>query len=220
MTGPELAAALSAGVDPAKALKRLQAVGVESLRQVSLYLPTRFVDLRRPVERFSELYPPSGDVVVVGRHAGDFETRWRPGRGTLIDRDGARLPFSLFGDARAFQRALASAGDGEIALAGALNVAGNQVWLTNPVAIDRALLGHVVPHYPGRSRVLAVATARSLVTRLLPEAIPEAGSSPRPRARNREDARLRSLLRRPRGTLEDLPLRHLPASPEEGERRG
>lgn len=222
------AGVLGSQIDPAKALKRLRAVGVEELWQVPLYLPTRFLDAREPITRFFGLGPSVGDVVLQGTYAGDFRTRWRPGRrgnhspqaqGSLEDHHGMRVRFSLFGDARAFQKALEEASGREIALAGTLNQVGSQLYLNAPVLLDSAVLGRVVPHYPGKARVLSVATAGRLVPALLEAAIPVAAAHLRGLARQAvDDARLRGLLQRPVGTLEDLLWEaHLPLSPEMGE---
>lgn len=223
-----LVALLAAGTDPAKALKRLGAVGVTELWQVPLYLPTRFLDARQPIDRFFGLGPSPGDVVCVGRYAGDFRTKWNPRRGarispqaqgSLVDSAGMRVRFSLFGDARSLQKALEASGADEVAMAGTLVPVGDFIYVNNPVLLDRSLLGHVLPQYPGKTRVLSVAMARRAVATLLPIAIPEAATHLRALASAAMDTGdLRRLLRRPHGTLEDLLWEaHLPLSPEEGE---
>lgn len=224
----DLAARLSAGVDRSRALKRLGAVGVSELWQAALYLPTRFLDARQPIERFFGLGPSAGDVVCVGRYAGDFRTRWTPRRGratapqaqgSLLDGVGMKVRFSVFGDARSLQKALEEAGVEPVAFAGTLTAVGDLLFLNNPVLLDASALGHVLPVYPGKTRVLSVAMARKLVTALLPDAIPAAAAHLRASVSGVIDPLdLRRLLRRPRGTLEDLLWEaHLPAAPEIGE---
>lgn len=223
-----LAAMLGVGVDLTKALKRLRAVGVEEPWQLPLYLPTRFLDAREPITQFFGLGPSVSDVVLQGTYAGDFRTRWRPGRrgnhspqaqGSLVDRNGIRIRFSLFGDARAFQKVLEDKDGQEIAMAGTLNQVGSNLYLNGPVMLDPEVLGHVVPHYPGKARVLSVATAGRIVPALLETAIPIAAVHLRGLARQAVDeAKLRGLLNRPSGTLEDLLWEaHFPPSPELGE---
>lgn len=223
-----LAALLAAGVDRGKALKRLAPVGVTELWHVPLYLPTRFLDARQPIERFFGLAPSTGDVVCVGRYAGDFRTKWNPRRGgrtspqaqgSLLDATGMRVKFSLFGDARSFQKALDEAGDGPVAMGGTLTAVGDYLYLNSPVLLDPNLLGHVLPQYPGKARVLSVAMARRVVAGLLPDAIPLASARLRDVVSEVMDSSdLRRLLRRPHGTLENLLWEaHLPASPEAGE---
>ena len=227
-TPAALAAHLAAGVDRGKALKRLAAVGVTELWQVPLYLPTRFLDARQPIDRFFGLALSSGDVVCVGRYAGDFRTKWNPRRGgrtspqaqgSLVDATGMRVKFSLFGDARSFQKALDEAAESYVAMGGTLTAVGDYLYLNNPVLLDPSLLGHVLPQYPGKARVLSVAMARRVIAALLPEAIPAAASKLRDVVSGVMDSSdLRRLLRRPHGTLEDLLWQaHLPATPEAGE---
>lgn len=222
-----LALALSAGMDPTYALKRLSTVGVESLWQVPLYLPTRFLDARHPITEFFGLGPTANEVVLLGQYIGDFRARWRPRRGSrggpaaqgsIKDRDGIPVQFSVFGDSRTLQKSLEET-KGEIALAGTLSPVRNTVCLNNPIMLDASMLGHIVPHYPGKPRVLATATARCAISSLLPAAIPAAATHLRYLLREVVDeSRLRILLKRPYGTLEDLFWEaHLPATPEVGE---
>lgn len=225
-----LAASLSTGVDCAKALKRLQAVGVTELWQVPLFLPTRFLDARSPIDSFFGLQVSDREVVVIGRYLGDFRTRWRPGargrrqspqaQGSLMDAHGMRVRFSMFGDARSLQAALEERRDVEVAVAGTLNQFGDLTYLNNPVLVEEELLGHLIPHYPGKARVLSAAMARRVVLALLPQAIPACATRLRALARESiDESRLRGVLDRPHGTLEDLLWEaHLPASPEVGER--
>jgi ATP-dependent DNA helicase RecG len=223
-----LAEALGAGLDAAKALKRLQALGIIERWRVPLYLPVRFLDAREPIEEFFGLNPSEREHVLIGQYAGDFRTRWRPGRrgrhspqgqGSLVDARGMRVRFSLFGDSRAFQKTLEESDDQPIALAGVLNRVGDGLYLTNPIRVDQALLGSVVPHYPGKARVLSVAMARRAVSCLLAVAIPECAAQLRTKAKaSIDETALRRLLQRPYGTLEDLLWEaHLPASPEAGD---
>ncbi|WP_028839814.1 MULTISPECIES: DEAD/DEAH box helicase [Thermomonas] len=224
-----LAEALGADVDAAKALKRLLAVGVVDLWQVPLYLPSRFLDAREPISQFFGLTASDREEVLIGHYAGDFRTRWHAGRrggrhspqaqGSLVDTNGMRIKFSLFGDARSFQKALEEAGE-QVALAGTLNQVGAHVYLNNPVLLDPGVLGQLVPHYPGKARVLSLAMARRVIPALLPQAIPACAAKLRADARTLVDeSALRQLLARPHGTLEDLLWEaHLPTSPEAGER--
>ena len=220
--------ALSAGLDSAKAFKRLQTAGVTAAWQVPLFLPTRFLDARTPIDRFFGLQPSDREVVVIGRYVGDFKTRWRPGgrgrnspqaQGSLVDANGMRVKFSMFGDARGLQKALEDHGDADIAMAGTLNLFSGTVYLNNPVLVEQELLGHLIPHYPGKARVLSVAMARRAVLALLPIAIPACAEHLRALVRECiDERRLRGLLDRPHGTLEDLLWEaHLPATPEDGE---
>lgn len=222
-----LAQALSAGMDPTYALKRLNTVGVESLWQVPLYLPTRFLDARHPITEFFGLGPTANEIVLLGQYVGDFRARWRPRRrgrggpnaqGSIKDRNGIPVRFSVFGDSRSLQKSLEET-KGEIALAGTLSPVRNSICINNPILLDSSMLGHIVPHYPGKPRVLATATARYAITCLLPTAIPAAAAHLRRLLREIVDeSRLRKLVKRPYGTLEDLLWQaHFPATPEEGE---
>jgi len=214
--------------DRAKALKRLQAVGVEELWQVPLFLPTRFLDAREPVDHFFGLQPTDREVVVIGRYAGDLRTRWRQGgrgrhgpqaQGSLVDAQGMRARFSIFGDARTLEKALEERRETTVALAGKLNQFGGQTYLNNPVIVEDELLGQLIPHYPGKARVLSQAMARRVVLALLPQAIPMCATHLRATVlEDVEEHRLRRVINRPTGTLEDLLWEaHLPSSPATGE---
>jgi ATP-dependent DNA helicase RecG len=220
--------ALGVEIDPARALKRLQAVGISAPWQIPLFLPTRFLDARDPIDRFFGLQPTDQEIVVIGSYAGDFKTRWRPGgrgrhspqaQGSLQDALGMRVRFSMFGDARGLQKSLEERQGTAIAMAGTLNAYGGMIYLNNPVIVEPELLGHLIPYYPGKARTLSVAMARKIVLGLLPDAIPACAEYLRDRVRQViDESRLRSLLARPQGTLEDLLWEaHLPATPQIGE---
>lgn len=216
-------------MDQAKALKRLAAVGVEHLWQAALYVPTRYLDARVPIDRFFGLAPSNGEVVCVGRFDGDLKTRWLPGaarrsapqvQGSIVDRHGLRLRFSVFGDARALAKALEEARDQDIALAGSLTLIGSGVVLSNPSILDPSLVGALLPVYPGKARVLSVGMARRAVAAALPRSIPAAAARIRPLASAAAGSHdLRSLLRWQGGTLEELLWQaHYPSDPDMAER--
>ena len=227
--GLALAVALGAGIEPAKGFKKLQSTGLVERWQVPLYLPSRYLDARVPIERFFGLTGQGQEVVVVGRYAGNMRTKWGAGRwggkrspqaqGALLDEEGMQLRFSVFGDARTLQKTLEES-EGPIALAGTLTQVGAHVYLNNPTLLDQSLIGAVVPHYPGKARVLSLAMARRVMAALLPSTIPLCAAELRARARAFvSDGQLRRLLGRPEGTLEDLLVRaHFPSSPDVGER--
>lgn len=226
---PALAARLAAGLEPAKALKRLAAVGVEHLWQAALYVPTRYLDARFPINRFFGLAPSSAEVVCIGRFDGDLKTRWPPGaarraapqvQGSIVDRHGLRLRFSVFGDARALAKALEEARDQDIALAGSLTLVGSGVVLSNPAILDPSLVGALIPVYPGKARVLSVAMARRAVAAVLPSSIPAAAAHIRPMAAAAAGSHdLRSLIRWQGGPLEEMLWQaHYPREPEMAER--
>src|SRR6185503_17772944 len=204
-------AASLGGIDPAKALKRLQAVGVDELWQVPLFLPTRFLDAREPVDQFFGLQATDREVVVIGRYAGDLRTRWRQGvrgrqgpqaQGTLVDVSGMRVRFSIFGDARTLEKALE-----------------DRTYLNNPVIVEDELLGQLIPHYPGKARVLSQTMVRRVVLALLPHAIPVCAARLRETVlKGVEEHQLRRVINRPSETLEELLWEaHLPSSPKAGE---
>lgn len=219
---------LAARLKPAKALKRLASVGITEPWQAALYVPTRYLDARHPVDRFFGLAPVGGEVVCVGRFDGDFRTRWLSGaarrsapqgQGSIVDRHGLRLRFSVFGDSRALLKALEDARSADIALAGTLTLVGSGVFLSNPTVVDPSLLGHMIPVYPGKTRVLSVAMARRAIAAVLPVAVPAAASRIRPMAIAAAGvADVRDILRWDGGTLEELLWQaHLPADPGEAE---
>jgi len=221
-------AASLGGIDPAKALKRLQAVGVDELWQVPLFLPTRFLDAREPVDQFFGLQATDREVVVIGRYAGDLRTRWRQGvrgrqgpqaQGTLVDVSGMRVRFSIFGDARTLEKALEDRRETNVALAGTLNQFGDRTYLNNPVIVEDELLGQLIPHYPGKARVLSQTMVRRVVLALLPHAIPVCAARLRETVlKGVEEHQLRRVINRPSETLEELLWEaHLPSSPKAGE---
>lgn len=219
---------LAGGLEPAKALKRLGAVGISEVWQAALYLPVRHLDARTPIDRFFGLSPGPGEAVCIGRFDGDFRTRWVPARGrraspqatgSLVDRNGLRLRFSVFGESRSLQKALEAAEGVDVALAGTLNLTGTGVFLSNPVMIDATLLGHMIPVYPGKQRVLSTEMARRAIATLLPTAVPDAAAHIRPDAMAAAgDHDLRRLVRWSEGSLEDLLWRaHVPSDPSDAQ---
>lgn len=219
---------LGGGLDPAKALKRLSAVGVSEVWQAALYLPVRHLDARSPIDRFFGISPGLAEAVCIGRFDGDFRTRWVPTRGRrsspqatgrLVDRQGLRLRFSVFGESRGLQKALEAAEGNDVALAGTLNLTTTGVFLSNPVLVDPPLIGHMVPVYPGKPRVLSTEMARRAIATLLPAAIPDAAGQIRPAALAAAgDQDLRRLVRWSEGSLEELLWRaHVPSDPADAQ---
>ena len=157
-----------------KALGRLTSLGLSEPWQVALLLPIGWDDLTCPVRNFHELEP--GPVVLVGCLDGCPSLKFDGSPrlvGYMIDGNGNRVGFTVFGDTREFQRELEDVRE-PFAMLGQVEQFGSRWWLKNPEVVPEKWLGRLRPRYPGKSRVIRPDTVRDRVLKLLKDAIPVA----------------------------------------------
>lgn len=162
-------------------LGRLKSVGVNETWKVPLYLPTGFIDCRNVYENFGHSFHDSQQVVVIGKYIGDLVTEWRPSRNggkrtpfskaSILDGNGRRLKFSLFGDARGLEQYLKDHKE-RVSLTGTVTVLNGIPFLNNPSPIAENDIGRIVPVYPGKAKVLSPDNARRTIAKLLDQTVP------------------------------------------------
>jgi len=204
-------------------LGRLKSVGVDQPWKVPLYLPSGFMDCRNVYDRFNHSLLDSSQVVVMGRYAGDLFTEWRKSRnggkrtpfsrGTLVDKNGAKLKFSFFGDSRGLEQFFKD-NKNQAALTGTITILGGRPFLNNPVPIEEKNIGRIVPVYPGKAKVLSPDNARRTISKLLDQTVPLATENLRSMlSKLVEVSALRNILKCRELTLEQILYRsHYPES--------
>ncbi len=155
----------------------MSSLGLTSLWQVALLLPTGWDDLTCPVRVFDRVQP--GPALLLGVVADSPDVRFDGTPrliGYLHDADDRRVGFSVFGDTRDFYGQLADFADaaGQVALFGQLEEFNGKPWLKSPVVVPPEWIGRLRPRYQGKTRVINPDTVRDRVVRYLEKAIPHA----------------------------------------------
>ena len=160
-----------------KALGRLSSLGLTSLWQVALLLPTGWDDLTCPVQVFNRVQPGPAILLGVLVDAPDVRFDGTPRLiGYLCDDEDRRIGFSVFGDTRDFSDQLYDFSDenGRVALFGQLEEFNGRPWLKSPVVVPPEWLGRLRPRYQGKTRVINPDTVRDRVVRYLDKSISQA----------------------------------------------
>lgn len=204
-------------------LGRLKSVGVDEPWKVPLYLPTGFIDCRNVYDKFSLFFTQSQQVVVIGKYVGDLMTEWRPSKNggkrapfskaSIVDSNGIKLKFSLFGDSRELEKYLKENKE-RVSLTGTITILNGIPFLNNPSPIEERNIGRIVPVYPGKTKVLSPENARKIISNLLEQTIPLASDKLRSKLMKLVDpSSLRDVLQCKELTLEKvLQKAHYPES--------
>lgn len=156
-------------------LGRLRSFGVQEPWQTALLLPHSWDDLRYPQTEFVPAQFLVGDkALVVGRLAG--KPQFRRDRmprltGTLQDRQGREVRFTVFGDTRTWQSRLSAQDPAQVALYGKVGEFDRFLTLSQPDIVPRQWMNRLRPRYPGKTGVINADTVRERVAALLPDAL-------------------------------------------------
>lgn len=157
-------------------LGRLKSFGLKETWQVALLLPKRWEDFTRVLTRFDhpvlegDWYAVEG--IVVGMEARFTGTPRLTG--TLSDRDGRKMGFTVFGDTRDLQQDLKAAGREPVLLYGKMGSFNDRPWLDSIEVVHPWWRGKYRPVYPGKTGVIGPELVRARVMHHLRAALPQA----------------------------------------------
>ncbi len=161
-------------------LGRLKSLGVLAPEFVPFLLPTRYLDLNHDqlTTGFADLRDGDkvilyGTLVECSVHRNSVPSRTVA---KLVDEYGHEITATFFGDPRIYATDLDGKLHCKVCFAGQIGYYMQFTQLRNPAFIDTALIGRVVPVYPGKAKVIAPETVfehlqHSLLSVTIPMAV-------------------------------------------------
>lgn len=155
-------------------LQRLKPLGPQTLQDVPLLIPTRWVDLSGLTPSLQDLHQGQ-EVVVVARIVGRVVTRFGGrtrapmSRFHIRTQNGEEAPVVMFGNAKEMMRQWEGK---RMILTATADFYNAQLRLKAPKFYDYTWLGRSIPVYPGKAHTLSAESTRALVGQLLDAALP------------------------------------------------
>lgn len=201
---------------------RLKHLGVDEEWKIPLFLPTSYLDCRKPVTNFRQAFYHGQKIVVIGTFSGDLSTERRNKvhltKGDLVDGTGNHLRFSFFGDSRKIRSELNETRD-NVVLSGTIALVAGRPFLNNPEILESSDVGKIIPCYPGKAGKVSPVYVRRHVRANLSGTVPKAAEKLREllvHIGNGNGRILRTAVRCPDWTLDEVLLRaHYPETPDD-----
>jgi ATP-dependent DNA helicase RecG len=163
-------------VKSAPKLGRLSQVGISSLLEVALYLPSSLDDYTHQVSSFDpSLILPYAQIVILGELAFEPQTQWKNKRPMtkFVVTDGTfHCNFTVFGDTRKLLETYSKGAP--ICVCGVSQFYGGKLHLNHARIIDSQLAGKLVPVYKGNSGKITASSTYTLLQKHMMQSITEA----------------------------------------------
>lgn len=155
---------------------RLPAIGVDSLMELMLYLPHRYIDYTRPCQVLRDVMLGEQAYFVLRPLSGPTVTEGPPMRLSFWAEDATHEPvkITVFGGLFAWENQVRPGA--ELHVAGRLDRWRDELQLNNPVLVGVRERGRVLPVYRGKPHVLSSDLLRDKIQEQLPALAPLAAA--------------------------------------------
>ena len=159
-------------------LGRLSHLGINSLLEVALYMPSDLDDFTCSLTSFDPSFiTPDQDIVILGALAYDPQTQWknkRPMTKFVVTDGSFHCHFALFGDTRKLLETYVQGTP--TCVAGVSQFYGGKLHLNHARIVKNELAGKLVPVYKGKSGKITSTSTYTLLQQHITQSIPEAST--------------------------------------------
>ncbi|GAB6071551.1 ATP-dependent DNA helicase RecG [Thiomicrorhabdus hydrogeniphila] len=162
---------------------RLKSLGIESEKQVALYLPDSYLDLRNVIKTHSEAHNASMsgyEIVIQGVLNNEPVINYAPGKQPRLEINlalsgGGTIGFSVFDTDKALKTLIESLNEQTaqpITVSGIPLLMGSKLKLNKAEIVPSQFAGRILPVYKGKTKIVKPETVRNLVLARLSSSIP------------------------------------------------